>query len=136
LIADLLKAGKRVGVTSNSHHAIHNLLAAVEQRAAEISLSFVGLKKSSRGAAETCFISDKFRSFDDKDALLDHWGAGASLVAGTAWLFADEDFTEQLDYLFIDEAGQVSVANLVAMGMASRSPTAHREAETAKAHRG
>ena len=121
LIVDLLKAGKRVGVTSNSHHAIHNLLAAVEQRAAEISLSFVGLKKSSRGAEDTCFISDKFRSFDDKETLLDHWGAGASLVAGTAWLFADEDFTEQLDYLFIDEAGQVSVANLVAMGMAARN---------------
>ena len=43
------------------------------------------------------------------------------MTAGTAWLFADPVFTEQLDYLFIDEAGQVSVANLVTMGLAARN---------------
>lgn len=43
------------------------------------------------------------------------------MIAGTAWILSDETFTEQLDYLFIDEAGQVSVANLVTMGMAARN---------------
>lgn len=33
VILELLKQGKRVGVTSNSHHAINNLLQAVEKRA-------------------------------------------------------------------------------------------------------
>jgi len=42
------------------------------------------------------------------------------LIAGTAWLFARDDTVERLDYLFIDEAGQVTLANVAAM---SRSAT-------------
>ena len=42
-------------------------------------------------------------------------------LAGSAWLFADERFDHHLDYLFIDEAGQVAVANVVAMGTAARN---------------
>src|SRR5439155_23271602 len=43
------------------------------------------------------------------------------LISGTAWLFADPDLEATLDYLFVDEAGQVSLANLVAMGTAARN---------------
>ena len=42
---------------------------------------------------------------------------GCSLMAGTAWLFAREEFDQELDYLFIDEAGQVSSANLRGHGV-------------------
>jgi superfamily I DNA and/or RNA helicase len=45
----------------------------------------------------------------------------SSLIAGTAWLFARDEFDEVLDYLFIDEAGQVSLANLVAMGLSAKN---------------
>lgn len=121
LIVDLLQAGKRVGITSNSHHAINNLLAAVETCADENGFSFVGLKKSTQGGEETRFSGRCITSQDDKAKLLTAWNSGARLVAGTAWLFADEAFSEALDYLFIDEAGQVSVANLVAMGMSARN---------------
>ena len=37
------------------------------------------------------------------------------IYAGTAWLFSLKAFEAQLDYLFVDEAGQVATANLVAM---------------------
>ena len=40
---------------------------------------------------------------------------------GSAWLFANERFDQHLDYLVIDEAGQVSVANVIAMGTAARN---------------
>jgi uncharacterized protein len=43
------------------------------------------------------------------------------LIAGTAWLFADPALEAAVDYLFVDEAGQVSLANLVAMGTAARN---------------
>src|SRR5690606_22258438 len=43
LIVDLLKTGKRIGVTSNSHHAINNLLSAVEMRAQAEGVAFKGL---------------------------------------------------------------------------------------------
>ncbi|HGF0804634.1 TPA: DEAD/DEAH box helicase, partial [Legionella pneumophila] len=38
-----------------------------------------------------------------------------------AWGFARDDMVGQLDYLFIDEAGQVSVANLVAMSRSAKN---------------
>src|SRR4030066_246221 len=38
------------------------------------------------------------------------------LLAGTAWLFARADLDETLDYLVIDEAGQVSPADALAEG--------------------
>jgi uncharacterized protein len=119
VIVDLLKAGKRIGVTSNSHQAINNLLAAVESRAEEDGFSFSGLKKSSDREG-TEFSGRCIRSIDDSPQFFEAWGA-STLAAGTAWLLADPAFTEQLDYLFIDEAGQVSVANLVAMGLAARN---------------
>jgi predicted RecB family nuclease len=121
VILDLLQAGKRVGISSNSHHAINNLLAALEIRAADARFNFVGLKKSTASSGETRFPGRCISSVDDKTQLLDSWSAGAQLIAGTAWLFADEGLTQQLDYLFVDEAGQVSVANLVAMGMSARN---------------
>ena len=40
---------------------------------------------------------------------------GFKVFGGTAWSFAHQVFYDQLDYLFIDEAGQVSLANLVGM---------------------
>jgi superfamily I DNA and/or RNA helicase len=45
----------------------------------------------------------------------------ANLVAGTAWLFAHEGMNQSLDYLFVDEAGQVSLANLIAAGTCARN---------------
>jgi uncharacterized protein len=43
------------------------------------------------------------------------------LIAGTAWLFADPGLDQALDFLFVDEAGQVALANLVAMATAARN---------------
>jgi uncharacterized protein len=42
------------------------------------------------------------------------------LVAGTAWLFASPDFDQALDALFIDEAGQMSLANALAAATSAR----------------
>jgi uncharacterized protein len=53
----------------------------------------------------------------DNDGMAPH----AALIAGTAWLFARAECAETLDYLFLDEAGQVSLANFVAMGMSARN---------------
>ena len=43
------------------------------------------------------------------------------LVAGTAWLFAREELDQAFDHIFIDEAGQVSLANVLAMGTSARN---------------
>jgi uncharacterized protein len=43
------------------------------------------------------------------------------LIGGTVFAFIDTAAEGTLDYLFVDEAGQVSLANLVAMGPAAKN---------------
>ena len=54
------------------------------------------------------------------------------LVAGTAWLFARPGMEEPLDHLVVDEAGQMSLANVVAVGTATREPRAGRRSAAAR----
>jgi predicted RecB family nuclease len=115
VIVELIRRGKKVGVTANSHKAIHNLLDKVEEMAAARNVGFDGIKKSSGDDSE--YFGRCIRSEKDKSKI----SLGAQLLAGTAWLFADERFDQHLDYLFLDEAGQVSLANVVAMGTAARN---------------
>lgn len=118
LIVHLLTQGKRVGVTSNSHKAINNLLAAVEDVAVEKNAKFSGVKKSTGSDPETAFDGRFITSIADKEEAIEE---NAQLLAGTAWLFADDALEQAFDYLFVDEAGQVSLANLVASGTAARN---------------
>jgi predicted RecB family nuclease len=116
VIVELMKAGRKVGVAANSHKAINNLLAAIEKRAEEIRFSFRGIKKSTE-SEDTLFKGRFIRDVTDNKEV----NPNAELIAGTAWLFARPEFDQKLDYLFIDEAGQVSLANLVAMGLSARN---------------
>ncbi len=115
-IVEMLARGKRVGVSSHSHKAIINLLEAVETAATHRGLRFRGIKKSSYEAQflHGSIIED---TTDNGEAA----AGGYDLIAGTAWLFAREELDRQLDYLFIDEAGQVSLANTVAMGVSAKN---------------
>src|SRR5215207_9435202 len=114
LIAHLLANGKTVGVASTSHKAIHNLVDAVVEAAGELKLSFDGRKKASSGNPESYYDAPPIADVEEPDEVL-----GADLAAGTAWLFSREN--QQVDYLFVDEAGQVSLADALAMGTAARN---------------
>jgi predicted RecB family nuclease len=118
VIVELLKAGKTVAVTSNSHKAINNLLQAVEKVADATGFSFKGVKKSS--SPESCIngklITDSFNTQE----IIKHVD-GYCLIAGTAWLFSSPKLEQKFDYLFVDEAGQVSLANLIAMSTCAKN---------------
>ncbi|HEU4451029.1 MAG TPA: TM0106 family RecB-like putative nuclease [Gaiellaceae bacterium] len=116
LVARLLDRGKRVGVASTSHKAIHKLLDEVEAGADELGLDLRGCKKASSGNPESFYESERIENRTDVAECLD-W----PLAAGTAWLFADQRFDAQLDYLFVDEGGQVSLADALAMGTCARN---------------
>src|SRR5688572_1251087 len=115
LIVSAIASGKRVGVAATSHKAINTLLAEVEAAALAEGISFTGLKK---GSGEDEFRG-QFVSNTSDNAECET--AAADLVAGTGWLFAREAMDQCLDYLFIDEAGQVALADAVAMGTAARN---------------
>jgi uncharacterized protein len=116
LIAFLLGKGKTVGVASTSHKAIHNLLDAVEDAAAEGGVEFTGLKKASAGNPESFYEGDVIDNVTDSADCVD-----CDLAGGTAWLFSRDEHDGEWDYLFVDEAGQVSLADALAMGTAARN---------------
>ncbi len=113
----LLKNGKRVGVAAPSHRAIHNLLDEVERVAAAEGVSFTGLKK--RSTSEETVYKGRFITSESNNKVCEE--SDAQLVAGTAWLFARSAFDQQFDYLFLDEAGQTSLADTVAVATAARN---------------
>lgn len=115
-IVELLSQGRRVGVASNSHKAINNLLLEIERQALDRRLRFRGAKKSSTEEQQLkgAMIEDLAKNEEIHDGHYD-------LIGGTAWLFARPEFDQSLDTLFIDEAGQVALANVVAMGTCARN---------------
>lgn len=123
VIVALLKRGCRVGISSNSHKAINNLLAGVVKVAQQQNVRFRGVKKSSQNNPDSSFDGDGIQDVRDNEEILVNLSGPMAfqLIAGTAWLFADPGMDQQLDYLFVDEAGQVALANLVAMGTSARN---------------
>ena len=119
MIVELLRRGNRVGVTSNSHRAICLLLNEAARVAQEIGTVLNAVKIG--GAVE------------DHTELVEgiQWVKSASdvlkgemlplLIGGTAWVFSRPEAEGKLDHLFVDEAGQVSVANLLGMSPSTRN---------------
>ena len=122
VICDLLHAGKRVGVLSTGHKAIHHLLHKVETCMQERRQSFRGLYKHSQGNAGSQYVSQRatpfIESVDDNDAF---GNGGYDLAGGTAWLFSRAELAGTFDYLFIDEAGQVSLADALAVSACAKN---------------
>ncbi|MEZ9369657.1 TM0106 family RecB-like putative nuclease [Shewanella sp. 10N.286.51.B2] len=114
IIAELLKQGKKVGVTSNSHNALNNLLLATAEycREKDIASNFYCTKETDTRLAD-CSVNI-ITNGQIADFIINA-PAGAKAVGTTAWGFSREELKDQFDYLFVDEAGQVAVANLVAM---------------------
>lgn len=118
VIVELIRRGRTVGISSNSHKAINNLLAAIVAHAEATGVVFRGIKKVTRGKPEQWFEgSTIIDNVEDGDLVT----PGADLIAATAWTFADPRLDQQVDFLFVDEAGQVSLGHLVAMGVAARN---------------
>ncbi|MFQ3451759.1 TM0106 family RecB-like putative nuclease [Bradyrhizobium sp. UFLA01-814] len=115
-ILALVKKGKRVAVASNSHKAVDNLLYAILDRAGEAGVDITVAKKGGDEVADA--YSDRMYQTESND---DEILFEASVVGGTAWLFSRAGFDASFDYLFVDEAGQVSVANVVAMATCAKN---------------
>lgn len=114
VIAELLRQGKRVGISSNSHKAINNLLIGTTRYCIEQGIdAFFGCTKDTDEEIQALGIS----VVKNKD-IANHTEQ-ACVIGTTAWGFSRDDLQDQFDYLFIDEAGQVSVANLIGMSRAT-----------------
>jgi predicted RecB family nuclease len=118
LITYLIAVGKRVAIASQSHKAIHHLLEEIEADALETGVEFRGLKKSTGDNPETVYEGPRISSEPSADVVFD---SDHELVAGTSWLLTREPLDSKFDYLFVDEAGQTSLADALALGTCART---------------
>ncbi len=119
VIAGLLKAGKHVGIASNSHRAINLLLARALEAAHAHGLN-PDAAKVCRDEADLEGLPDSVTRFDAGKCVFDCEPL-PQLIGGTVYALSCKAADGRLDYLFVDEAGQVSVANLVAMASCARN---------------
>ncbi len=117
-IVHLLKLGKTVGVTSTSHKAIAHLMDKVAAEAQSCRLELKAVKVQNE--SEDFHVTAKSIQAQTTKAFFQSpqsW----QLIGGTAWTFSKKDAIDLLDYLFVDEAGQVSMANLVGMSRSTHN---------------
>ena len=114
VITALIAAGKTIGIASNSHKAVMNLLDGMRRRRQR---SRARSCRASRSAETGMTSSSRRTSHANTCPAQAMRGARyeGGVVGGTAWLFSRPDWEGALDYLFIDEAGQVPLANAIAM---------------------
>ncbi len=116
---ELVRCGMKVGVTANSHKVIGHLLDLVAERAEARGVPVrIGQKAD---AAGDC-TSGRARKLRDNAALnLALQRDELDVVGGTAWVWSRRELAGTLDALIVDEAGQLSLANTIAVSPAARN---------------
>ncbi len=121
MIVSLVRAGKRVGITAQSHRTISNLveqvLAAVDSDAEPATVRIV----QRAGDLDPWVRDPRVTLATSPAAATAELAAGANVLAGTAWQMARADMDQALDVLFVDEAGQYALANVIAAGTCASS---------------
>jgi predicted RecB family nuclease len=119
-IVDLVTAApsRPVAITALSHRAITQLVTRVCQEARGRGVTVRVMQKSDDRACDDpqvqCVATNEpIVAALDEDAI--------DVVAGTPWLLAREEMSERFDTLFVDEAGQLSLANVVAVSGCARN---------------
>ncbi len=119
MILYLMKNNKKVGIIANSHKAIDNVIKEV-------------FKQKNHSDNFRCQrIVSKPKELDPEQESLCKEGVnfvqsgnadyGVRLTGGTNFFFSREQQENEFDYLFVDEASQVSLANLVAASRATKN---------------
>jgi hypothetical protein len=120
MILELIDKGRRVGITATSHKVICHLLDELCDAAKKSGLPLKIIQK----------VTDKADGFEhEMVTVITKNGVApavlasgeAQVAAGTAWLWAREEMANSVDVLFVDEAGQVSLASALAASQGASS---------------
>src|SRR6266571_3119415 len=119
MICDLVRKGKCVGVCAQSHKVIANLLSEVLKAAHEERVAVRCLRKvTEKSPTPEPGIAESTDNGAVRSALRTR---EATVVGGTAFMWAREEFFAAVDVLFVDEAGQMSLANVLAIAPCAKS---------------
>jgi hypothetical protein len=117
MIAAIVNAGLRVGVTANSHKVIRNLLDEVCKAADEIGIDLTCIQKVPDRATD----ERRLRFTTDNAICFSSLQGDCQVVGATAWLWGRHDARDAVDVLFVDEAAQMSLANVLAVSQAAKT---------------
>jgi uncharacterized protein len=117
-ILALVAENRRVGITGPSHAVIHNLITEVLEHAAERGTT---PRIGQRAEDDNPFLHPQAHkmSYAQLESALSN--NELDVAAGTIWLWARAEFQGKVDTLFVDEAGQMSLANVLAVAGAARN---------------
>ena len=118
-ILGLIAAGRTVGITGPSHAVIHHLIGTVSEHAgwrgaAAPRIGQRAERDNPHLHADAAMMSNEGLEKALRDGELD-------VAAGTAWLWARAGMAGSVDTLFVDEAGQLSLAGVLAVAGAARN---------------
>ena len=120
MICELVRHGARVGITANSHKVIVNLLEATLSAAADQGLELRAARKI--GAYQKNEPHDpRIELITDNGKVFGALAGSCRVAAGTSWLWARPEAQDSVDVLFVDEAAQMSLANVLAISHAGPS---------------
>ncbi|CAN5374216.1 TM0106 family RecB-like putative nuclease [soil metagenome] len=120
MIIALIKEGKKIGVSALSHKVINALLEKIKEAAARKNTEVRIAQKVRSGEEED--TSDQHHLLLTKNVnVLNNLDAGYHVAAGTSFMWANADFFEKVDYLFVDEAGQLSLIDTLALSHAGKN---------------
>jgi uncharacterized protein len=118
MICHLVAAGRKVGVVANSHKVIRNLLKGVRNEAAKLKQT---VTIGHRGADDLEDAGIQNISGGPEKALGLLRENALDVLGAVAWTWASEKAAGSVDVLFVDEAGQMSLANVLASARAPSS---------------
>lgn len=120
MICELVRQGKKVGITANSHKVIRNLVDKVIEAAPKMGVDLTCLQKPEQGNKEADGPNLIFAKNND-DVLGKLASSEAQVAGATHFFWAREDAFEAVDVLVVDEAGQMSLANVLAVSQAAQT---------------
>ncbi len=119
MICELVRDGKKIGITAVSHKVIRKLLDEVVKAAGEMNLAGISCAHRKEDADPE---NRPVREIGANDEALASLQSGAvNVLGGTPWLWCREEFRDSIHGLFVDEAGQMSLANVLACAPAGRN---------------
>jgi predicted RecB family nuclease len=118
MILELVRRGRRVGIVANSHAVIRNLIDAVIEGADEEQVDLMCVQKTG-GSKEPG--GHRLRMAGRNADLIAALRSDCHVGGGTAWLWSSPEAFESVDVLFVDEAAQMSLANVLAVSQAART---------------
>ena len=118
-ILALIRDSRTVGITAQSHAVIHHFIGEVMSHAAAAKLA--APRVGQRAEKDNPFLHREAARLEYAKLVSAIADGDLDIAAGTVWMWSRPEFRGSVDTLFLDEAGQMSLADVLAVAGAARN---------------